>query len=232
MHFLHCSSVKLLGSLAVFALVASAQDIDVTKIPTSHDWDMTEGTKCSVVEIKGKTALRLDQPPETEDGKVIGGTSLVVLRGLEFKNGEIELDVLGSAQLVQKSFIGIAIRVDPTTGHHDAIYLRPFNFKATDPERHAHAVQYTSNPEWTWKRLRAERHNEYEKPVADSLDGDGWVHVRVVVQRPSVKIYLDRAPEPSLEVAELSGRGGGLVGLWANETQPAYFANLRITHAP
>ena len=68
--------------------------------------------------------------------------------------------------------------------------------------------------------------------VPATLDGDNWVHVRVVVQRPAVRVYLDHATEPSLAVTELSERSGGQVGFFAVGGQPAYFANLRITRQP
>jgi hypothetical protein len=109
------------------------------------------------------------------------------------------------------------------------VYLRPFNFKAENPQSRAHAIQYVSLPDWSWDKLRKEHPGRYEQPVAASLDGDNWVHVRVVVRRPDVKVYLDHAAEPALVVSELSGRNGGLVGLFAVGGQRAYFANLSIT---
>ena len=31
---------------------------------------------------------------------------------------------------------------------HASVYFRPFNFRAADPDRHKHAVQYVSHPQW------------------------------------------------------------------------------------
>lgn len=220
----------LLSGLTGFALAASAQEIDVTKIPGNPDWVATNGALLSVVQIKGKTALLVAQGPGKAPGA--GGDRLVYHRSGGFTNGEIEFDVLGSAQAMQDSFVGIAFRLDPAGGRYDSVYLRPFNFRAADPLSRAHALQYISVPDWPWDKLRKAHPGLYEKPVAAALDGDAWVHVRVVVRRPDVKVYLDHAEEPSLVVAELSGRSDGLVALWAVGGQPAYFANLRITPRP
>lgn len=60
-----------------------------------------------------------------------------------------------------KSFVGIAFhRRDDST--YDAVYLRPFNFRATDPTRHMHAVQFISVPDYDWPRLRQDSPEEFE----------------------------------------------------------------------
>ena len=66
----------------------------------------------------------------------------------------IELDMRGK-DAAQQSFVGVAFHgVDEKT--FDAVYFRPFNFKADDPARRSHAVQYVSHPTFTWDKLRAE----------------------------------------------------------------------------
>src|SRR5258707_625793 len=77
------------------------------------------------------------------------------LPGIEFANGSIEFDVKGK-DVLQQSFVGVAFHgVDGTT--YDAIYLRPFNFRAQDPARRSHSVQYISHPTYTWEKLRNEQ---------------------------------------------------------------------------
>lgn len=217
-------------SLAFLTRPAPAEEVDVTQIPGDPAWEATNGARLSVVGIKGKSALLVEQGPGKTPGA--GGDRLVILRGREFTDGEIEFDVLGSARVAQDSFVGIVFRLEPADGRYDSVYLRPFNFRAKDPQSRAHSLQYISLPDWPWDKLRKAHPGAYEKPVAPTLDGDSWVHVRVVVRRPDVKVYLDHAAEPSLMVTELSGRSGGLVALWAVGGQPAYFANLRITSRP
>ena len=152
---------------------------------------------------------------------------MVWLEGYDFANGEIEVDILGRSQPVQGSFVGIVFRVvDAQT--HDAVYFRPFNFRATDSTRHSHAVQYVSHPAWPWQKLRTERPGAYEKPVIPEPDGDEWFHARIVVERPKIRVFVNGAAEPCLVVDELSDRTHGSLGLWVGEGAGGHFANLRV----
>src|SRR5215831_4401509 len=57
-----------------------------------------------------------------------------------FGDCTIEVDLRGK-DVLQQSFLGIAFHgVDDKT--FDDVYFRPFNFKAADPARKSHAVQY------------------------------------------------------------------------------------------
>jgi hypothetical protein len=142
----------------------------------------------------------------------------------------IEFDVLGQSGPPQSNFLGVAFRVvDATT--HDAVYVRPFNFRAEDAGRRARAVQYISHPQYRWQVLRQDKPGQYEKPVVPAPDGDAWFHVRVVVEKPKVSVYVGDGKEPSLAVEELSDRRGGGVGLWVGPGQGGHFANLTITPA-
>jgi len=155
------------------------------------------------------------------------GMGVVWLDTYDFADGTIEVDILGHSQPVQGSFVGIALRVlDGQT--HDAVYFRPFNFRATDSTRHAHAVQYVSHPDWTWQRLRTDRPGLYEKPIVPEPDGDEWFHVRIDVTRPKIQVFVNNAATPSLVVDELGPRTHGPVGLWVGEGSGGYFANLRV----
>jgi hypothetical protein len=115
---------------------------------------------------------------------------------------------------------------------HDAVYFRPFNFRAADPARHSHAVQYASHPEWPWEKLRAERPGQYEKAVVPEPDGDEWFHARIVVARPDVTVFVNGATTPCLAVKELSARAHGSLGVWVGNGSGGYFANLRVTRTP
>jgi len=180
-----------------------------------------------VEEAKGRPALRV-QPTKTEfDEK---DTWVVLLDGIEFTDGVIEFDALGQSGPPQSNFIGVAFRVVDER-HRDAIYFRPFNFRAEDAARKARAIQYISHPKFQWFDLRKDKPGQYEKPAAPAPDGDEWFHVRIVVERPRVSVYVNDAKEPSLVVEELSGRTGGGIGLWVGPGQGGHFANLEITAA-
>ena len=60
--------------------------------------------------------------------------------GSEFRTGTIEVDLRGREDL-QQNYVGIAFhRKNDTT--YEAVYLRPFNFRAADPIHKQHADQY------------------------------------------------------------------------------------------
>jgi 3-keto-disaccharide hydrolase len=157
------------------------------------------------------------------------GEGPAYLEGIEFADGTIELDVRGK-DVQQQSFVGVAFHgVDGAT--YEAIYFRPFNFRAEDPARRLRAVQYISHPTYTWQKLRAEHPGRYEQPVSPVPDPNGWFHVRVVVASPKVSVFVNDAKEPSLVVNQLSDRKKGLVGLWVGNGSGGDFANLTIVTA-
>ncbi len=157
------------------------------------------------------------------------GDGVAYLEGIEFANGTIEVDVRGK-DVPQQSFVGLAFHgLDGTT--YDAIYFRPFNFKAEDPARRSHAVQYISHPTYTWQKLRAEQPGRYEQPVSPVPDPNDWFRARVVVASPQVSVFVNEAKEPSLVVNQLSDRKKGRVGLWVGNNSSGDFATLRIVPA-
>jgi hypothetical protein len=204
--------------LATAALCQSPDKLDVTAVGKDPKWKVA-GRTASIVDEKGKHALKLSEGP---------GMGVVWLDGYDFANGTIELDMLGRSQPVQGSFLGVAFHVSDAQTH-DAVYFRPFNFRATDPARHSHAVQYVSHPEWPWDKLRAERTDQFEKAVVPEPDGDDWFHARIVVDRPNVTVFVNGAATPALAVKELSTRTHGSIGLWVGEGSGGHFANLLVT---
>jgi hypothetical protein len=196
----------------------SPESLDLTAVGKDPRWKVASRT-ASVVYAKGRHALKLSEGD---------GMGVVWLDGYDFANGVIEVDILGRSQPVQGSFVGVAFRVtDAQT--HDAVYFRPFNFRAADPVRHKHAVQYVSHPLWPWQKLRFERPDQYEKAVVPEPDGDEWFHARIVVEQPNVSVYVNGGSTACLVVNELSGRDHGSLGLWVGEGSGGHFANLRVT---
>jgi CubicO group peptidase (beta-lactamase class C family) len=174
-----------------------------------------------VENVKGKPALKVQSKKDD---------SVILLDRIEFTNGVIEFDALGQSGPSGSNFLGFAFRV-VNAKTHDAVYFRPFNFRAEEAERKAHAVQYISHPKYRWQVLRKDKPGQYEKPIISAPDGDAWFHVRIVVEKPKVNVYVNDGKEPSLVVEELSDRKGGGVGLWVGPGQGGYFANLKITPA-
>ena len=210
----------LLAVLACLTQAPAPDTLDVTTVGKDPRWQIA-GRTTSVVDTNGKRALKLEFAP------IMG---LVWLKGYDFGNGVIEADMLGQSQPPQSSFVGVAFRVvDAQT--YDVVYFRPFNFRASDSTRHSHAVQYVSHPSWQWQRLRSEHPGQYEAPVVPEPDGDRWFHVRVVIERPKVSVFVNDAKTPVLVVNELSDRTRGSIGIWVGDGSGGHFANLRVTRS-
>jgi hypothetical protein len=152
---------------------------------------------------------------------------VVWIEGTEFSEGTLEIEVRGR-DVVGQSFLGLAFhRKNDDT--YESVYLRPFNFRAQDPARHQHAVQYMAPPDYDWPRLRAEFPEEFENPVDQSVVPTDWVPLRVVVKGARIQVYVGRAAAPALEARKLGALDRGTIGLWVGNNSDGDFANLRIT---
>jgi hypothetical protein len=93
-----------------------------------------------------------------------------------------------------------------------------------------HSVQYVSEPDFDWYKLRQRWPWVYEAYA--ELQTETWTKVRVEVKGRSAKLYLNGSEQPSLVVDGLKGedlRGG--VALWGYQGEEAYFSNVRITNS-
>jgi hypothetical protein len=154
------------------------------------------------------------------------GPGVVWIQGSDLAEGTIEVEVRGR-DVLQQSFVGVAFH-GKDNDTYEAVYLRPFNFRADDPDRHQHAVQYISVPDYDWPRLRKEFPEEFENPVDQSLVPTEWVPLRIVVRGKTIQIYAGRGTSPTLEVRKLGQLERGLIGLWVGNNSNGDFANLRI----
>lgn len=146
------------------------------------------------------------------------------LKGATFSEGTIEVNLKGTAQ-PQCSFLGVAFNgVDGKT--YESVYFRPFNFGSSDPVRRSHAVQYMSHPDWPWDRLRRERNGEFEAAAKPEPQPTEWFRAKIEVRNGRIRVFVNEASSPCLDVASLANGRGDKVGLWFNGT--ASFANLKI----
>jgi catechol 2,3-dioxygenase-like lactoylglutathione lyase family enzyme len=166
----------------------------------------------------GRTVARLD-------ARAAEGGAL--LTGIQLGDGVIELDLRGR-DVAQQSFVGIAFHfVDWTT--YDAVYFRPFNFRAAEAERRGHSVQYVSHPLNTWQKLRAERPGQFERAIEPPPDPNGWFHARIVLANSKVEVYVNRAGPPCLVVDDLGKHKFGGVALFVGNGSDGAFADLRVS---
>ncbi len=162
-----------------------------------------------------KQAVRLDSKK---------GEGVLWLKDSEFADGSIELDIKGENN-PGKSFVGMAFHgVNDST--YDAVYFRPFNF--TNLQRRSHSVQYISHPKYPWYKLRKQFPGKYEGKVTPVPNPDQWFHARIEIEKHIVKVFVNHATKPSLEVEMLSPQRKGWVGFWVGYNSEGSFKHLKI----
>lgn len=204
--------------LWVLPLAATAQTLSQLE---PHNVSVSAAT------YMGRNAVRLLAQPGAPNA-----TSYAVLKGSQFHNGTLEVEVAGKpaegAGEGARGFIGLAFRM--RDGRYEYIYLRPTNGRADDQVRRNHSTQYSSHPDFDFARLRKESPEKYES-YAD-LEPGVWTRYRVVVDGLKARLYVNDAKQPCLIVNDLKmGDGEGALALWVGPGTDGYFANLRIVHA-
>jgi hypothetical protein len=203
-------------------LIVSIPLVSASYCQTSQSFNLNQLLKDNKLSSFGQ------KPSSLEEGNKQGvsASGIVWLKDVHFTKGTIEVDLRGR-NVPQQSFIGIAFHgIDTTT--YDAVYFRPFNFRSDDPVRKIHAVQYISEPDYPWERLRKERNGIYEKGIEPPPVPTDWFHAKIVVSDTDIKVYVNNNANPSLTVQKLNDRKDGLIGLW-DVALPGDFANLVIT---
>jgi len=180
-------------------------------------------SRVDAAQYKGRAAIHF----------VEQGEELAVVKGSDFHNGTLEIDVSGKpaegAPGDARGFVGLAFRVKDRQ-HYEAFYIRPTNGRADDQLRRNHSTQYISEPEFPWQKLRQETPGVYESYV--DLETDTWTHLRIVVKGTRAELYVGSAAQPCLIVKDLKkGDSHGPVALWVGAGTDAHFANLKITPA-
>jgi len=183
--------------------------------------------KTEPVNYLGRKCVRI-----TMDGADRAG--LALLPATDFQDGVIEADIAVKTTVPpgtrDPGFVGIAFRVRPDTSHYELFYIRPGNSEAADQAMRNHSVQYVSEPDFGWYRLRREWPWVYESHA--DLPLEAWTKVRIEVAGRTAKLYVNGSVKPSLVVDGLKGEDlHGAVGLWSFTEQEAYFSNVRITPA-
>jgi hypothetical protein len=217
----HAVAVTGVLVLAGCATVRPSIRPDMVRFAEPGQWVVLNGETGTAIE-GGKRVARLAPIGGNHQGS---NFALAVVSGLKLREGSIEVDLRGNGE-GQASFLGIAFGVvDQTT--HEAVYFRPFNFRAADADHHAHAVQYVAQPDFPWDRLRKERPGVYEQPLDPAPDPAGWFHVRIELAERQVAVFVDGRAAPALSVDRLVPARDGGVALWV-DSQPGAFANLKI----
>src|SRR5438034_11004663 len=209
----------LFAAAVLMATLASAADHNLTELAKANKIEVFNRA-IDQTKANSPQAVFLNAAPD--DG-------LAWITGVEFSEGTIELEIKGKNQ-PGRSFVGIAFHGQDNRVF-DAVYLRPFNFQASEPERRSHAIQYVSMPEHDWSELRKNHPGKYEFAITPAPNPDSWVKLKLVVKGKNVTAFVNDSDVPALKVELLKDRHKGKVGLWVGNGSDGWFRNLKIIPA-
>ena len=220
---------KILSTITVAILFGSpdlfAQTIgfDKSNLEANHVY-------MSIEKMNGKQVVKVVKD-STQTGSDL--PTFVKVKGIDFKDGTIEINVLSrllkNAPAYARGFIGVAFHIDPLNSKFEGIYLRPTNGRAEDQLRRNHSIQYFSYPDYGFDRLRKEAEGVYESYADMGLNE--WITMRIEVKGKQAKLFLNDTKQPSLIVNDLKlgDNVSGGIGLWVDGGTEGCFKDLKIT---
>ena len=216
--------------LASHCSVAQTFALDSTKGLEPHGVTIDAGT------YQGRNAVQVNSVHEADKAwaasPIASGGGIVVVPGISFHNGTIDIDVSGKpgagAPSDARGFVGVGFRLAADLSKYECVYIRPTNGRAEDQLRRNHSTQYSAMPNYDWQKLRTESPGVYESYV-DLVPGE-WTHLKIEVSGVKMRFYVNGATQPTLVVNDLKlGDTTGAVALWIGTGSEAHFANLRIS---
>ena len=206
---------------AVLATAASSREDSSRTITLPQEAPGAESTTHD-----GRAALRLT---------AVGGAQgrFLILPGVAFSRGVIELEAAGEVMAGVhpdvRGFYGLAFAVADER-IFESFYVRATNGRSDDQLRRNHTVQYISEPDHPWQKLRAERTGQYES-YADVGVGE-WTRLRIEVDETRARLFVNGSIQPALTVPRLPNvQGGSGLGLWVGPGSIGYFRDLKVTPA-
>ena len=208
-------------------VVLSATVFLLAMLASAADYNLGALAQAETIELFNRT---LDQTkagsPEAVFLTAAPNDGLAWIPGVVLSEGTIELEIKGKDQQGQ-SFVGIAFHGQDNKAF-DAVYLRPFNFRAAAQERRSHSVQYVAMPEHDWSELRNNHPGKYEAAIMPTPDPDSWVKLRLVIEGKKVDAFVNGSSTPALTVELLNARLKGKIALWVGNGSDGWFKNLRV----
>jgi hypothetical protein len=227
--------MQITSRLLVIVLAGSTVTQAVARADAVQEWTFQtlDGVKvvhgeADLTTYRGRRAVHL---VPAADHQTPADSVSAILGDSDFTNGTIDAEVAGAPRAAapgdSRGFIGISFRVQQDERRYENLYLRPTNGRAEDQLRRNHSVQYTSEPDFPWPRLREESAGTYESYV--DLEPGAWTAMRIVVSGRRAELYVNGATQPCLIVNDLKlGDTHGRVALWAHSSTDAYFSHVAI----
>ena len=220
---------RVLLSIIVASLFASSTPFAQT---TRFDKNNLEANLVymSIEKMNDKKVVKVVKD-STKEGSDL--PTFVKIKGIDFKDGTIEIKVLSqllkTAPAYARGFIGVAFHIDSLNSRFEGIYLRPTNGRADDQLRRNHSIQYFSYPDYDFDRLRKEAEGVYESYADMGLNE--WISMRIEVKDKQARLFLNDNKQPSLIVNDLKlgDNVSGGIGLWVDIGTEGYFKDLKIT---
>jgi hypothetical protein len=233
MKTLHRRSFAALAGFCLMPRTLHAQTYDLSVLPPGA---VNHRVTATPADIKGRKALKVELDAKSRAGKPgvdFGDTDTFVMIPASFRNGTIEVDLLGrlrpDAPPDSRAFAGIAYRIVDDGRQFESAYVRPLNgLKLSPPApRDRRAIQYFAYPDWRFGRLR-ETYPDGRYEAGANIAGDEWIALRLDIVENEIRVNIDG--QERLVVTEPKAKPmTGAVGLWVDIGTEAYFANLRIS---
>lgn len=190
--------------VAVAPTAGAAQDIAV---PLSADnWIATDSIRFET--YLGRPSLYINR-------------GVALARGPSMDNGVLDMDVAASDRT---TFLGAAFRA-ATPRFSNVAFLRPGSSGTDD------AVQY--GPAFNSLGVAFQVYHGDGANAVAVVPRNRWVHLRIALDGPVARIYVDTATAPTLVVPRVVASGGSSVGVWAGAFgRGAWFSNIRYRVAP
>jgi hypothetical protein len=217
-------------ALIVSCMLLSSMGLSSQTIALEKDKLQAVGVSMSIEKLMGKDVVRVIKDSAI---RIADAPTYVKIRGIDLKNGTIEVMVLSkllkSAPASARGFIGLAFRINDSNSKFESIYIRPTNGRADDQVRRNHSIQYFSYPDYPFDRLRKEEPEKYESYADMGLNE--WIRLRIEVNDRQAKLFINDNKQPSLIVNDLKhgDSSSGAIGLYVDNGTEGFFRDLKVS---
>lgn len=145
--------------------------------------------------------------------------SIAYPKGLEFKDGIIEMDAAWPGE--KGGYLGLAFRIKDAH-HYESVYFRP------ESSGTINAIQYMPEKKWeyNWWNYEADKYQ-----AKATLPLHGWFHVKIIVKGSQLKVFLNHDEKPVFIYSLLDNSlESGSVGFWLGNCAVGAYKNLVVTN--